>query len=188
MAYVLANKVKQDFSASGSGALLVDGAVATGFRGLSSVLATNDVFRGIVSHQSVLEFQSGIWSYSAGSISLLRLGRSSTGSAMTFSAGTKTVQMGTLAEDLGWETITANATAYPDDKLHVIGAVTITLFASPTDGQVIAVNYLRGAAPTVNGNGKLIELGGQTDTTLTFGGFGLVFFVFDAIANYWTTR
>lgn len=91
MAYVLADRVKETTTSTGTGNLTLAGAV-TGFRTFSSVMLSGDCFTYAVVNSTGSEWEVGLGTLSGSNV-LVRgtLFASSTGSTINFSAGTKNV-------------------------------------------------------------------------------------------------
>ena len=106
MAFILADRVKQTATTTGTGAFTLS-ATPTGFRAFSSVLAVGDTMYYTIAHQTANEWEVGYGTYSA-SNTLTRtkvISSSNSGSAVNFSAGTKDVfvtlpAMGTFGTNL----------------------------------------------------------------------------------------
>ena len=105
MALISADRVRQSSTTTGTGAFTLAGA-ATGFRALSAVCATNDTVFYVISHQTANEWECGLGTYSAAD-TLTRTtvhSSSNSGSAVSFSNGTKDVFISTTATLLGTST------------------------------------------------------------------------------------
>lgn len=119
MAHITKDRVKETTTTTGTGPFTLAGAPA-GFRSMGSVCAVGDTFRGTIqgvdaSGVPTGEWQSGTFVYSAaGQITTLVVEDSSTGSAVSFSAGTKEVWIGLTATQAAWarENLMANRTYY----------------------------------------------------------------------------
>jgi hypothetical protein len=93
MAFVTADRVFDTSTSTGTGAIVVSGTSANGYRTLSAVLSVSDTFYYSVQHQTLNEWEVGLGTYtSANTFSRTTIYSSSNaGSAVTFSAGTKDV-------------------------------------------------------------------------------------------------
>lgn len=93
MAHVSADRVRDTSTSTGTGAFVVSGTAPTAFRTFSAVLSTNDTFYYAIQHQTANEWEVGLGTYSsANTITRTTVYASSaSGSAVTFSAGTKDV-------------------------------------------------------------------------------------------------
>lgn len=93
MAHVLADRVKETSTTTGTGTLTLAGAVAN-FRTFTSVLANGDTTLYAIIHQSANEWEVGLGTFTTSGTTLARttvLGSSNAGSAVNLSAGTKHV-------------------------------------------------------------------------------------------------
>jgi hypothetical protein len=82
-------------------------------------------------------------------------------------------ELGTLASSGGgltWQTITSDTTASVDNGYYIFGStITLTLPASPTEGDVVAAFTSGSATSTIDGNGNNVEgsatkgIGGSSD-------------------------
>ena len=108
MAFVLADRVKETTTVTGTGTATLLGA-ATGFQSFSAIGDANTTYYTIAG-QTGSEWEVGIGTYTSSGTSLSRdtvLASSNSGSLVNFSAGTKDV----------WCDITAK---YEDDQNHSI--------------------------------------------------------------------
>lgn len=95
MAFIISNRVKETSTSTGTGNITVAGAV-TKFRAFSTVCATSDTFIYAIEHDTANEWEIGYGTYSsANTITRTTLIDSSTGSAVSFTAGTKYVYITT---------------------------------------------------------------------------------------------
>lgn len=95
MAYVIADRVKETTTTTGTGAASLDGAV-TGFQAFSAVCSNNDVVWYCIAHQAATEWEVGLGTWNTGPV-LTRTdagvlaGSSGAGARVSFSSGTKDV-------------------------------------------------------------------------------------------------
>lgn len=92
MAHVVADRVKDTSTTTGTGNLTLSGAAPSGFRTFGSVLANNDTCFYAVEHQSAAEWEVGLGTYVSATPALARtsvIASSNAGAAVNFSAGTK---------------------------------------------------------------------------------------------------
>jgi len=92
MAFVLADRVKQTATTTGTGNFTLS-ATPTGYRAFSSVLSVNDTLYYTIAHQTANEWEVGYGTYSSAN-TLTRsaiISSSNSGSAVSFTAGTKDV-------------------------------------------------------------------------------------------------
>lgn len=93
MAFVTADRVLDSSTSTGTGAFVVSGTPAAGYRTFSAVLSVSDTFYYSIQHQTMNEWEVGLGTYSSAN-TLTRTtiySSSNAGSAVTFSAGTKDV-------------------------------------------------------------------------------------------------
>lgn len=95
MAHVIADRVADTATTTGTGAFTVSGSAPTGFRTLSTVLSTSDTFYYVIAHQSANEWEVGLGTHSGGNVfaRTTPIASSNGGSAVDFSAGTKEAGM-----------------------------------------------------------------------------------------------
>lgn len=93
MAFVTADRVRDTATTTGTGSFTVSGTAPTGFRTLSSVLATNDTFYYAIQSQTLNEWEVGIGTYSGSNVFARTtvISSSNSNSAVNFSAATKDV-------------------------------------------------------------------------------------------------
>ena len=92
MAFVLADRVKETTTTTGTGTVTLLGA-ATGFQSFSTIGNTNTTYYTIAG-QGTSEWEVGVGTYTSSGTTLARttiLASSNSGSAVSFSAGTKDV-------------------------------------------------------------------------------------------------
>lgn len=93
MAHVSSDRVRDTSISTGTGSILVSGTAPTSYRTFSSVLSTSDTFYYAIQHQSAAEWEVGLGTWS-GSNTFARTtiyASSNSGSAVSFSSGTKDV-------------------------------------------------------------------------------------------------
>lgn len=101
MVHIVADRVLQTATTTGTGALTLSG-TPTGYRALSAVCATGDTLFYTIENPNTAEWECGIGTYSA-SNTLTRttvLSSSNANSAVNFSAGTKNVFIDSMAPSL----------------------------------------------------------------------------------------
>lgn len=137
MAAIIADRVRDTSTTTGTGALTVSGTAPNGYRSFSNVCSVGDTLRVVIHNQSVpTEWEVCNATYSAANtLTRTTVESSSTGSAVNFSAGTKDVVHVFSAKQDGWvrERLTANRNMYVG---YVVGAPTIST-ASPA---VVSLN------------------------------------------------
>jgi len=93
MAHIVADRVRDTATTTGTGAFTLAGTPPTGYRAVSSVCANADTFWYCIQHQSANEWEVGLGT-SNGGTTLTRttvLASSNGGAAVNFSSGTKDV-------------------------------------------------------------------------------------------------
>ena len=146
MAFVVANRVRETTTTTGTGTITLGGA-ATGFQTFAAVGNGNSTYYTIAG-QGTNEWEVGIGTYTASGTTLSRdlvLSSSAGGTTkVNFSSGTKDVFVDYPAEKafLGFTTKTANYTAGNNEGILANtagGAFTVTLPASPLAGWQVIV-------------------------------------------------
>ncbi len=93
MTHRILDRVQETTTSTGSGALTLAGATSR-MLGLSAAgFANGDTFWGLIEHATAAEWEIALCTYSAGAITRAAPLKSSTGSVVSFSAGTKTVSL-----------------------------------------------------------------------------------------------
>jgi hypothetical protein len=93
MAFITADRVLDSSTSTGTGAFVVSGTPAAGYRTFSAVMSVNDTCYYSIQGQTTSEWEVGLGTYSSAN-TLTRTtvySSSNSGSAVTFSAGTKNV-------------------------------------------------------------------------------------------------
>ena len=127
MGHILADRVRDTSSTTGTGAFTVTGTAPTGYRTFSTVCAVSDTLDYFIQHRTADEWEVGLATYSA-SNQLTRttvLSSSNAGSAVSFSSGTKDVVLGPNAATVGTG-----------------GGGDGTAYFFPTDNEPPATNYM----------------------------------------------
>ena len=99
MAFITADRVLDSSTSTGTGAFVVSGTPAAGYRTFSAVLSVGDTCYYSIQGQTTAEFEVGLGTYSsANTITRTTVYSSSnSGSAVTFSAGTKNIFLTAVA-------------------------------------------------------------------------------------------
>lgn len=134
MAHVVADRVKDTTTTTGTGNVTLSGTAPTGFRNFGSVAANNDtVFYAIV-HQTAAEWEIGLGTYVSATPALARtsiLASSNAGAVVSLSAGTKDVFITSPAIAQGWGVlapaqITADQNDYNPTGLSLTNTLRLT--------------------------------------------------------------
>lgn len=237
MAFITADRVLDSSTSTGTGAFVVSGTPAAGYQTFSAVMSTGDTCYYSIQGQTTSEWEVGLGTYSSAN-TLTRTtvySSSNSGSAVTFSAGTKNVFItmaasrapqldpsgnvtalgtpasisltnatslplatgvtGTLSANNGgsvaWQSVqTASFTAvagraYPVNTTS--GAITVTLPASPSAGNIVQLTDYAGAWTTnnvtVGRNGSTIN-GAAVDVVLAIRRESIAFVYIDATQGW----
>lgn len=166
MAFVIADRVKETTTSTGTTAITLAGAV-TGYQTFSASIGNANTTYYTIADQSGANWEVGVGTYTSSGNTLSRdtvLASSNSGSLVTFTSGTKDVFVSAPAERFGpnWQTVqTGNFTAssncaYPVDTTSA--AITATLPVSPKVNDIISFVDYAGTFATnnltlyVNGN------------------------------------
>lgn len=190
MPHILANLVEQTTTSRG-GEITLSGPARAPYRNFADVMEVGDTTElMIVGNDRREEWQAGVYRLGAnGVLTLVRFYDSPSGEPLSFGSGLKRVFISPIVSRGDWRVIDADFDALHGDRLHVIGAVTVTLPLNPGNGDVVMLSNQRGAwvsaHPTVAGNGMSIEFMGATDTSVSLADGDFVTFTFDADADLW---
>lgn len=136
------DRVQETTTSAGSGALNLAGATTRMLSFSAAGLADGDTFWGLIEHSTAAEWEIALCTFHvAGNITRAAPLKSSTGSAISFSAGTKTISLIAPAarEGIGALAIVAGAVAidlssYIDFTLALTANVTSLAFSNATQG------------------------------------------------------
>jgi hypothetical protein len=134
MAHITADRVRDTSTSTSTGNFTVSGTAPTGFRTLSAVLSVGDTFYYAIQGQGSSEWEVGIGTYSSANVFARTtvLSSSNSGSAVSFSAGTKDVFL-TLAAS---KTIQRDASG---NVYNASGSGSDTMFF--LNGTTVTTNY-----------------------------------------------
>jgi len=149
MAFALNDRVKETSTSIGTAGIVLDGA-ATGFETFSSAIGNGNVTYYAIVSQNNAEFEVGVGTVGAGTLSRDTVISSSNSDALVnFGSGTKDV----------FVTLPASKTVYIDDSgdtvvtsdFNITGSVTATSFSG--DGaSLTALNIVTDTSPQLGGN------------------------------------
>jgi hypothetical protein len=107
MAHIVADRVKETTTTTGTGNVTLAGAVSA-FRTFASVMANNDTCFYAIHHQSANEYEVGFGTFISATPAIARttvIASSNGGAAVNFSAGTKDVFLTSPAIAQGWGSV-----------------------------------------------------------------------------------
>ena len=173
MAFITADRVKDTSTTTGTGNITVSGSAPFGYRTFSTVLSVSDTFYYAIQGQSTSEWEVGLGTYvSSNQFSRTTvLASSASGSAVSFSSGTKNVFI-TLPATKTFQ-LDPSQSLVPGAVLYGTGNSTVGYTAAGTGGQVLTSNAA--GAPTwntVSGTGTVTSVavsGGSTGLTTSGG-------------------
>lgn len=154
MSHIVADRVKETTTTTGTGNVTLAGAV-TAFRAFSAVMANNDTCFYSIAHQSASEWEVGLGTFVSATPALARttvIASSNAGSAVNFSAGTKDVFITSPAVGQGWGVLTVAPSTDQNDynptglgfanRLNVNGSASLKLtgLAGGYDGRIIEIH------------------------------------------------
>lgn len=153
MSLVLADRVRQTSTTTGSGTFTLDGSV-TGFQSFSAVGDGNTTYYTITLDS---QWEVGIGTYSAGTLTRDTVISSSTGSKIAFAAGTKDVFVTLPAEN----TVTSIASADESVIVTTVGSV-VNLAVSQTSPASVLVEQVRNSTGETLTKGTAVYISGAT--------------------------
>lgn len=93
MAHKILDRVQETTTSTGSGALTLAGATTRMLSFSAAGLIAGDTFWGLIEHASATEWEIALCTYNGSTITRAAPLKSSTGAAVAFSAGTKTISL-----------------------------------------------------------------------------------------------
>lgn len=180
MAHRIEDRVQEITTSTGSGTLTLGGAT-TRMRSFSSVPFNNgDTFRCLIEHQTAAEWEISICTYNAGVITRTTFVKSSTGSSVNFSAGSKTISLVDSAvgrDAIDAPTISAGALTFDLSKassfnVALNGNATVAFnnaFAAGLTGAFSAMFTADGTLRTLTWPASVVWPGGTPTPSSTVG-------------------
>jgi len=173
MAFITADRVKDTSTTTGTGNITVSGSAPFGYRTFSTVLSVSDTFYYCIQGQGTSEWEVGLGTYTSSNqfARTTVLSSSASGSAVSFSSGTKSVFI-TLPAAKTFQLDPSQALT-PGAVLYGTGNSTVGYTAAGTVGQILTSNAT--GAPTwntVSGTGTVTSVavsGGSTGLTTSGG-------------------
>jgi hypothetical protein len=153
MSLVLADRVRQTSTTTGSGTFTLDGSV-TGFQSFSAIGDGNTTYYTITLDA---QWEVGIGTYSAGTLTRDTVISSSTGSKIVFGAGAKDVFVTLPAEN----TVTSIASADGSVIVTTVGSV-VDLAVSQTSPASVLVEQVRNSTGATLTKGTAVYISGAT--------------------------
>jgi hypothetical protein len=173
MAFITADRVKDTSTTTGTGNITVSGSAPFGYRTFSTVLSVSDTFYYCIQGQGTSEWEVGLGTYTSSNqfARTTVLSSSASGSAVSFSSGTKSVFI-TLPAAKTFQ-LDPSQSLTPGAVLYGTGNSTVGYTAAGTVGQILTSNAA--GAPTwntVSGTGTVTSVavsGGSTGLTTSGG-------------------
>lgn len=164
MSHIVADRVKETSTTTGTGALSLAGAVS-GYRAFSAVCANGDTCFYAIAHQSAAEWEIGLGTWATGN-SLTRttvLASSNSGSAVSLSAGTKDVFLTAPAVSQLWGQLTPAQITSDQNNYSPTGLE----FASVLRLDANQIRAITGLAGGVDGRViRIVNVGAGADSTI----------------------
>jgi len=179
MALVLADRVRETTTVTGTGTATLLGAVS-GYQSFSAVGNANTTYY-VIANQSASEWEVGIGTYTSSGTTLSRttvLSSSNGGSLVNFSAGTKDVFVDYPASKAVYEDASGNIDSYPITGGTInnttVGATTPAAgtFTTLTGGKNLA-NYIQITGATTGNRPSVNALGSDTNIDLKLASQGI---------------
>jgi len=161
MAFITADRVKDTSTTTGTGNITVSGSAPFGYRTFSTVLSVSDTFYYAIQGQSTSEWEIGVGTYASTNqfVRTTVLASSASGSAVSFSSGTKNVFI-TLAAT---RTLQLDSTGNP---------VFTGVLAIANGGTNSTATPTAGTVPYGTGTAIAYSAAGTAGQVLTSGGTG----------------
>ena len=153
MSLVLADRVRQTTTSTGTGTITLDGSVA-GFQSFAVIGNANTTYYTIAGGT---QWEVGIGTYSSGTLARTTVISSSTGSKLDLAAGTKDVFVTLPAEN----TVTSIASADASIIVTTVGS-TVDLSVSQTSPASVLVEQVRNSTGATLTKGTAVYISGAT--------------------------
>lgn len=163
MAHWVLNRVQETTISTGTGALTLAGAASKMLGFVASGVANGDTFLGLIEHATAAEWELAVCTYNSAGTTVTRAAtplKSSTGSAVSFSAGTKTISIVEMSAPRvhpfrlivagASTTMTAADFEVCIDTAAIAAAHAVTLPPNPVPGQTVLVSDGTGSCATYN--------------------------------------
>lgn len=161
MAFAVKDRVKETSSTTGTGSLTLTGAV-TGYKSFDTSLSTGDTTYYVIENPNTSEWETGLGTFTSPStLARTTVLSSSTGSAVSFTAGAKNVFISLPATQFP----AANTTIVGTDATQTLTNKSIS-GASNTVTNVSLTTGVTGTLPVANGGTGITSLGANVATFL----------------------
>jgi hypothetical protein len=170
MAHKILDRVQETTTSTGAGALTLAGATTRMLSFSAGGLAPGDTFWGLIEHASATEWEIALCTYNGATITRAAPLKSSTGAAVAFSAGTKTISLVAPAAQLtNLGTLEAVATPAIAAGVLTLDLATASIFKVALNADVTSIviaNALSGFASgfslefTADGTARAVTLPG----------------------------
>lgn len=148
MAHIVADRVKETTTTTGTGNVTLAGGVST-FRAFSAVCANNDTVYYAIAHQSANEWEVGLGTFVSATPAIARttvIASSNGGAAVNFSAGTKDVILTSPALAQKWGTLAPSQITADQNDYAPTGLATTNNLRINSDRPYRSITGLTGGA------------------------------------------
>lgn len=148
MAHKILDRVQETTTSTGSGALTLAGATTRMLSFSAAGLIAGDTFWGLIEHASATEWEIALCTYNGATITRAAPLKSSTGAAVAFSAGTKTISLVAPAAQLtNLGTLEAVAAPTISAGALTLDLSTASIFKVANNANVTALTIAGALAP-----------------------------------------